>query len=82
MSTNARKTITGRDLRRRAPEETLAPGESVLIEKKNGKIFELKRVDPKPKSISRALDRIIEEVPIDGPPVKTDLVKIFLEDRE
>ncbi len=82
MSTKAQKTITGRDLRRSAMEETLAPGESVLIEKKSGKLFELKRVDTEPRSISKAVERIIAEVPFEGPRVKVDLVKIFLEDRE
>lgn len=82
MSTKLHKTITGRDLRRSAREETLAPGESILIEKKSGKIFELKRVDARPKSISKAIDRIIEEVPIQGSRVKMDVVKMFLEDRE
>lgn len=78
MSMKAKKTITVRDLRRRA----LRPGESVMIEKKSGKLFELKRVDAKPKSIVAAVDRIIEEVPIEGRRVKMDAVRVFLEDRE
>jgi hypothetical protein len=82
MSSKTQKTITGRDLRRGAPEEGLRPGESVMIEKKSGKLFELKRVDARPKSIVAAVDRIIQEVPIDGKAVKMDAVKIFLEDRE
>lgn len=82
MSTKVQKTITGRDLRRGAPEERLRPGESVMIEKKSGKLFELKRVDARPRSIVAAVDRIIEEVPVEGPRLKIDLVKIILEDRE
>jgi hypothetical protein len=82
MSSKAQKTITGRDLRRGAPEEGLRPGESVIIEKKSGKLFELKRVDARPKSIIAAVDRIIEEVSIEGRPLKIDAVKVFLEDRE
>jgi hypothetical protein len=82
MSTKAQKTITGRDLRRGAPEEGLSPGESVMIEKKSGKLFELKRVDARPKSIVAAVDKIIEEVPIEGRRIKMDAVKAFLEDRE
>jgi hypothetical protein len=82
MSMKAQKTITGRDLRRGAPEERLRPGESVMIKKKNGKLFELKRVDARPKSIAVAVDKIIEEVPIDGRRVKMDAVRVFLEDRE
>ena len=81
MGTKAHKTITGRDLRRGAPEEGLRPGESVIIEKKSGKLFEIKRVDARPKSIVAAVDKIIEEVPLEGRRVKKDLVKIFLEDR-
>jgi hypothetical protein len=82
MGTKAQKTITGRDLRRGAPEEGLRPGESVIIEKKSGKLFELKRVDAKPRSIVAAVDKIIEEVPIEGRRGEKDLVRIFLEDRE
>jgi hypothetical protein len=82
LSTKAHKTITGRDLRRGAPEEGLRPGESVMIRKRSGKLFELKRVDPRPKSIVAAVDRIIEEVPIDGKRVKMDAVTFFLENRE
>ncbi len=82
MSTKAQKTITGRDLRRGAPEEGLRPGESVMIEKKSGKLFELKRVDARPRSIVAAVDNIIEEIPIEGRRVKMDAVKVFLEDRE
>jgi len=82
MGTKAHRTITGRDLRRGAPEEGLCPGESVMIEKKSGKLFELKRVDAKPRSIVAAVDKIIEEIPIEGRRAKMDAVKIFLEDRE
>jgi hypothetical protein len=82
MSTKAQKTITGRDLRRKAPEEKLRPGEAVMIEKKSGKLFELKRVDVKPRSIVSAVDRIIEEIPVQGRRLGMDLVKIILEDRE
>ncbi|MCX6922026.1 MAG: hypothetical protein NT154_02225 [Verrucomicrobia bacterium] len=77
-----RKNITGRDLRRGAPEELLGPGESVIIEKKSGKLFELKRVDAQPKSITAAVRTIIAETPIRGKRSDCDLVKAFLEDRE
>jgi hypothetical protein len=53
-----------------------------MIEKKSGKLFELKRVDARPKSIVAAVDRIIEEVPIEGRRVEMDAVKVVLEDRE
>ena len=81
-NTKAHKTITGRDLRRGALEEGLRPGESVLIEKKSGKLFELKRADARPRSIVAAVDKIIEEVPIEGRRAKMDVVKVFLKDRE
>jgi hypothetical protein len=82
MGTKAHRTITGRDLRRGAPEEGLRPGESVIIEKKSGKLFELKRVDVRPRSIIAAVDKIIEDIPIEGRRVKMDAVKIVLEERE
>ena len=82
LSTKAQRTMTGRDLRRGAPEEGLRLGESIMIEKKSGKLFELKRVDARPRSIVAAVDKIIEEVPIDGRRVKMDVVNVFLEDRE
>ena len=82
MGKKAQKTIRGRDLRRGAPEEKLRLGESVIIEKTNGKLFELKRVDARPRSIVAAVDKIIEEVPIEGRRVKKDLVAMLLEERE
>ncbi len=77
-----RKTITGRDLRRGAPEEQLGPGEAVIIEKKSGKLFELKRVDAAPKSMVAAVDKLIEEVPIPGRRMPTDLARLIVEERE
>jgi hypothetical protein len=44
------KEITGRDLRRGTPEETLFAGESLIIKKSSGKVFELTRVDPGEKA--------------------------------
>jgi hypothetical protein len=82
MRVKTQRTISGRDLRRRAPEKGLRTGESLMIEKKRGKLFKLKRVNLKPRSIVAAVDRIIEEVPIEGRRVKTDLVKVFVENRE
>ncbi len=76
------KTITGRKLRQAAPEEQLAPGEAVRIVKRNGKTFELRRTDGGEKSITRYLEQLFKDVPLEGPRVKTDLVKAFLEDRE
>ena len=82
MSTNAQKTITGRELRRGTPEERLIPGESVIVKKQGGKVFELKRVDVQPPSILAALDKLLEDIPNPGEPVRTNLARIIIEDRE
>ena len=82
MSTNAQKTITGRELRRGTPEERLIPGESVIVKKQGGKVFELKRVDVQPPSILEALDQLLEDIPNTGEPVRTNLARIIIEDRE
>ena len=82
MSTNSQKTITGRELRRGTPEERLIPGESVIVKKQGGKVFELKRVDVQPPSILAALDKLLEDIPNQGAPVRTNLARIIIEDRE
>ena len=82
MSTNARKSITGRELRRGTPEESLVPGESVIVQKQGGKVFEIKRIDVQPQSILKALDQLIEDIPNPGEPVRTNLARIIIEDRE
>jgi len=76
------KQITGRDLRRGTPEETLAPGESMIVKKRRGKVFELKRVDTGPKSMTAGLDRLLAEMPPEGARVRTNLSRIIIEDRE
>lgn len=76
------KRISGRDLRRGTPEETLAPGESLTVKKRGGKVFELRRVDAGKKSMNASLDRLLAEIPAEGPRVKTDLARIIIEDRE
>jgi hypothetical protein len=77
-----RKTITGRELRRGAPEENLAPGEALIVKKKGGKTFEVKRVDEGLRSINAALDKLLGEMPPEGPEVPVDLSRIIIEDRE
>lgn len=77
-----RKHVTGRDLRRGTPEERLAPGESLIIRKKGGKVFELRRIDAGTKSMNAALDRLLEEIPSTGPRERVDLAGIIIEDRE
>ncbi len=54
----AHKRISGRELRHGAPEEMLSPGESFLMEKRGGKIFELRRIDAGEKSMRAELDRL------------------------
>ena len=78
----SQKRISGRQLRHGSPEETLSPGESVQVHKRNGKVFELKRIDAGAKSISRGLDRLLAEMPPTGAAGKTDLSRIIIEDRE
>jgi hypothetical protein len=82
MGTKAQKTITGRELRRGTPEERLMPGESVIVQKQGGKVFELKRLDVRPPSILHALDQLLEDIPNPGEPVRTNLARIIIEDRE
>ncbi len=82
MSTQARKTITGRELRRGTPEERLMPGETIIVRKQGGKVFELKRVDVRERSIIKGLDQLLEEIPSPAKPVRTDLARTIIEDRE
>jgi hypothetical protein len=76
------KNITGRQLRHGAPEEQLAPGQSLLIEKRSGKRFQLTRVDAGSVDFNAQMDRIFKEIPPEGPRPKTDLARILLEERE
>ena len=78
----ADKRITGRQLRHGAPEETLAPGQSLLIEKCDGKVFEMRRIDAGGKSINAELDRLLMEMPPEGERKKTNLARLIIEDRE
>lgn len=78
----ARKKISGRQLRHGAPEENLSPGESILVEKRGGKVFEPRRIDTGKKSMNAGLDRLLAEMPSTGPACKTDLARIIIEDRE
>ena len=78
----ATKTISGRQLRHGAPEEALSPGETVRVKKRDGKIFELRRVDSGGRDILADLDQILEEIPTTGPVHVTDLARIIIEDRQ
>ena len=58
------------------------PEESVIVQKQGGKVFELKRVDVEPQNILKALDQLLEDIPNPGEPVRTNLARIIIEDRE
>jgi hypothetical protein len=58
------------------------PGESVVVQKQGGKVFELKRVDVQSPSILKAPDQLLEDIPNPGDAVRTDLARIIIEDRE
>jgi hypothetical protein len=78
----ASKRISGRQLRHGAPEENLSPGQSLVIEKRGGKRFELTRIDKGPVNFNEQMDRIFQEIPAEGKRVKTNLARTLLEDRE
>jgi hypothetical protein len=76
------KRITGRQLRHGAPEESLSPGQSLVIEKRGGKRFELTRIDTGPVSFNEQMDRVFREIPREGERVKTNLARMLMEDRQ
>ena len=78
----ASKRITGRQLRHGAPEENLSPGQSLVIEKRGGKRFELTRIDSGPVNFNKQMDQIFREIPAEGKRVKTNLARALLEERE
>jgi len=78
----ASKRITGRQLRHGAPEENLSPGQSLVIEKRGGKRFELTRIDSGPVNFNAQMDQIFREIPAEGKRVKTNLARTLLKERE
>lgn len=78
----ASKRISGRQLRHGAPEENLSPGQSLVIEKRGGKRFELTRIDSGPVNFNKQMDQIFREIPAEGKRVKTNLARTLLEQRE
>ena len=78
----ANKHITGRQLRHGSPEENLSPGQSLVIEKRGGKRFELTRIDAGPVNFNEQMDQIFREIPAEGKRVKTNLARTLLEERE
>ena len=82
LALTGNKTISGRQLRHGAPEEALSPGESIRVKKRDGKVFDLRRVDSGGRDILADLDQILEEIPTRNPTPTTDLARIIIEDRE
>lgn len=78
----AGKRITGRQLRHGAPEENLSPGQSLVIEKRGGKKFELTRIDTGPANFNQQMDQVFREIPAEGKRVKTNLARTLLRERE
>jgi hypothetical protein len=78
----AQKNISGRQLRHGSPEESLSPGESLIIRKRGGKVFRLTRTDSGKRDILAQLDQLFKDIPLEGPRVKSDYVRAFLEERE
>ena len=78
----ASKRISGRQLRHGAPEESLSPGQSLVIEKRGGKKFQLTRIDTGPVNFNEQMNEVFREIPPEGKRVKTNLARILLEDRE
>jgi hypothetical protein len=78
----ANKRISGRQLRHGSPEESLSPGESLIVKKRGGKEFRLTRTDSGKRDINSQMDELFKDIPPEGPRSKTDLVRVLLEDRE
>lgn len=78
----ATKRINGRELRHGAPEKGLSPGQSIIIEKRGGKRFELTRIDRSPANFNEQMDRVFKEIPAEGDPAKTNLARLLMEERE
>ncbi|HEX4121561.1 MAG TPA: hypothetical protein VH619_13150 [Verrucomicrobiae bacterium] len=76
------KRISGRQLRRGRSEESLSPGESLTVRKRSGKVFQLTRIDSGKRDINSRMDQLFNDMPPEGPRVKTDLVRVLLEGRE
>jgi hypothetical protein len=76
------RRISGRQLRHGSPEESLAPGQSVLVEKRGGKVFELTRIDAGPRNINAQLDQLFSDLPPEGARTRTNLAAVILEERE
>lgn len=78
----ASKRITGRQLRHGSPEEQLSPGQSLVVEKRGGKRFQLTRIDAGPLNFNQQMDQVFKEIPAAGKRLKTNLARTLLEERE
>jgi len=76
------KTISISQLRRGTPEEGLVPGESLIIQKQGGKVFELRRLESEETSLVKQLDDLMSEVPNPGERTRTNFASLITEDRE
>ncbi len=76
----AGKRIAGRRLRPGA--QNLSPGQSVGIERRGGKRFELTPIDSGPANFNARMDQIFGEIPTKGRRVKTNLARLLSEERE
>jgi hypothetical protein len=75
------KTITGRELKRGTPEESLAPGEALRVKKSGGKEFLVIRETEAP-DLADLHAEIMRDIPLTGPSQKTDLAALHEEDEE
>jgi hypothetical protein len=78
----AQQPISGRQLRHGSPEESLSPGESLIIKKRGGKVFQLTRTDAGKRDINAPMDQLFKDIPPEEPRTPTDVVRLFLEERE
>ena len=60
----------------------MSPGESLTVKKRGGKEFQLTRTDSGKRDINAQMDQLFKDIPPEAPRVKTDLVRVLLEDRE
>ena len=75
------KTISGRELKRGTPEESLAPGEALRVRKAGGKEFLVVRETDTP-DLSALHAEIMRDIPLQGPTQKTNLAEWHQEDEE
>lgn len=75
------KSITVRELKRGSPEENLGPGQALRIRKSSGKGFLLVRETETPDLVNLH-EEIMRDIPLNGPPQKTNLAAWHEEDED